>query len=239
MSTPESRLPAISSFAASATAMIWANGAPTRMTGADMRSVSTADLEAGFCRRKGKPIPQHSTFPVTYDDAELTYRQRGRRMPADRPITCQALPSGSAAKRVPAFDLTRNNSVCLPSLRASAICVRTSVGLATRFAAHAILLRRVCIQTEFDVARVSISIVAAARASASGWNILADDRVDGSAPCHCIDCRPHQGRRGGAKRAADLLDVDDVGPVLDGDLRPFTLVTLASIKVINKLPEEG
>jgi hypothetical protein len=32
----------------------------------------TADLEAAFCRSKGKPIPQHSTFPVTYDDAELT-----------------------------------------------------------------------------------------------------------------------------------------------------------------------
>jgi hypothetical protein len=49
-------------------------------------------------------------------------------MPADRPITCQALPSGSATKRVPAFDFTRNNSVCLPSLRASAICLRTSDG---------------------------------------------------------------------------------------------------------------
>lgn len=32
----------------------------------------TAALEDAFCRRKGKPIPQHSTFPVTYDDAELT-----------------------------------------------------------------------------------------------------------------------------------------------------------------------
>ena len=58
-------------------------------------------------------------------------RQRGRRMPADRPITCQALPSGSATKRVPPFDFTRNNNVRLPSLRASAICVRTSAGLET------------------------------------------------------------------------------------------------------------
>ena len=58
-------------------------------------------------------------------------RQRGRRMPADRPITSQALPSGSATKRVPPFDFTRNNSVRLPSLRASAICVRTSAGLET------------------------------------------------------------------------------------------------------------
>jgi hypothetical protein len=32
----------------------------------------TAALEGAFCRRKGKPIPQHSTFPMTYDDAELT-----------------------------------------------------------------------------------------------------------------------------------------------------------------------
>jgi hypothetical protein len=52
MSTLESRLPAISSFAASAaTAMIWANGAPTRTTGAG------TDLDPGheglqyFCRR--------------------------------------------------------------------------------------------------------------------------------------------------------------------------------------------
>ena len=41
------------------------------------------------------------------------------------PHSCQALPSGSATKRVPASDFTRNNSVCLPSLRASAIaCAR-------------------------------------------------------------------------------------------------------------------
>ncbi len=32
----------------------------------------TALLEDVFCRKKGKPIPQHSTFPVTYDDQELT-----------------------------------------------------------------------------------------------------------------------------------------------------------------------
>jgi hypothetical protein len=32
----------------------------------------TVALEDACCRRKGKPIPQHSTFPVTYDDAELT-----------------------------------------------------------------------------------------------------------------------------------------------------------------------
>ena len=38
----------------------------------------------------------------------------GATVPADRPITCQALPSGSATKRVPSFDFTRNNSVCLP-----------------------------------------------------------------------------------------------------------------------------
>jgi hypothetical protein len=31
-----------------------------------------AALEDAFCRRNGKPIPQHSTFRVTYDDAELT-----------------------------------------------------------------------------------------------------------------------------------------------------------------------
>ncbi|MFZ3351214.1 MAG: DUF2971 domain-containing protein [Xanthobacteraceae bacterium] len=32
----------------------------------------TSSLEDCFCRRNGKPIPQHSTFPVTYDDGELT-----------------------------------------------------------------------------------------------------------------------------------------------------------------------
>jgi hypothetical protein len=32
----------------------------------------TAPLEDVFCRKKGKPIPQHHTFPITYDDAELT-----------------------------------------------------------------------------------------------------------------------------------------------------------------------
>jgi hypothetical protein len=31
----------------------------------------TALLEDVFCREKGRPIPQHSTFPVTYDDNEL------------------------------------------------------------------------------------------------------------------------------------------------------------------------
>jgi hypothetical protein len=55
----------------------------------------------------------------------------GATVPADRPFTCQALPSGSATKRVPSFDFTRNNSVCLPSSRASEICLRTSAGLET------------------------------------------------------------------------------------------------------------
>lgn len=32
----------------------------------------TALLEDAFCRKKGKPVPQHSTFRITYDDAELT-----------------------------------------------------------------------------------------------------------------------------------------------------------------------
>jgi Protein of unknown function (DUF2971) len=36
-----------------------------------------AALEDVFCRRKGRPIPQHSTFPVTYDDAKLTRIQTG------------------------------------------------------------------------------------------------------------------------------------------------------------------
>jgi hypothetical protein len=31
-----------------------------------------APLEDVFCRKKGKPIRQHHTFPITYDDAELT-----------------------------------------------------------------------------------------------------------------------------------------------------------------------
>jgi hypothetical protein len=86
-------------------------------------------------------------------------RQRGRRMPADRPITPEperaeharssdlcggrglaktasisvrhVLPSGSATKRVPSPDFTRNNKACLPDLRASASCLRTSAGLDT------------------------------------------------------------------------------------------------------------
>jgi len=32
----------------------------------------TATLEDGFCRRKGKPIPQHATFHLTYSDRKLT-----------------------------------------------------------------------------------------------------------------------------------------------------------------------
>src|SRR5208282_3804209 len=57
-------------------------------------------------------------------------RQRGRRMPADRPIT-QALPSGRATNFVPSPDFTRNNTACLPSLRASLRLLRTSEGVAT------------------------------------------------------------------------------------------------------------
>ena len=32
----------------------------------------TSSLEHAFTKRKGKPIRQHSTFPITYDDDELT-----------------------------------------------------------------------------------------------------------------------------------------------------------------------
>jgi hypothetical protein len=85
--------------------------------------------------------------------------------------------------------------------------------------AHAILLRRVCIQTEFDVARASVDDSRRSTCERLRLDLgLADDRADASALCHCIDCRPHQGRRGGAKRAVDVLDVDDFGPVLDGGL---------------------
>jgi len=57
-------------------------------------------------------------------------RQRGRRMPADRPIT-QALPSGKATNLVPWLDFTRNKTARLPSLRASARLLRTSAGVDT------------------------------------------------------------------------------------------------------------
>ena len=57
-------------------------------------------------------------------------RQRGRRMPADRPIT-QALPSGRATNLVPWLDFTRNKTARLPSLRASARLLRTSAGVDT------------------------------------------------------------------------------------------------------------
>src|SRR5580704_5074059 len=57
-------------------------------------------------------------------------RQRGRQMPADRPIT-QALSSGKATNLVPALDFTRNNTVCLPSLRACESVLLTSAGVAT------------------------------------------------------------------------------------------------------------
>ena len=32
----------------------------------------TSSLEDAFTKKKGKPIKQHSTFPITYDDKELT-----------------------------------------------------------------------------------------------------------------------------------------------------------------------
>lgn len=57
-------------------------------------------------------------------------RQRGRRMPADRPIP-QALPSGRATNLVPWLDFTRNKTARLPSLRASARLLRTSAGVDT------------------------------------------------------------------------------------------------------------
>ena len=57
-------------------------------------------------------------------------RQRGRRMPADRPIS-QALPSGKATNLVPWLDFTRNKTARLPSLRASARLLRTSAGVDT------------------------------------------------------------------------------------------------------------
>ena len=102
-------------------------------------------------RRAASPPPPRPTLP-----------QRGRRMPGGRvgirrgralrpvprerppagatdaggrPIRRQALPSGSATKRVPSLDFTRNNSACLPSLRASATCLRTSAGIGDRLAA--------------------------------------------------------------------------------------------------------
>src|SRR5579864_7801233 len=57
-------------------------------------------------------------------------RQRGRRMPADRPTT-QALPSGKATHLVHWLDFTRNNTARLPSLRAAARLLRTSAGVDT------------------------------------------------------------------------------------------------------------
>ena len=57
-------------------------------------------------------------------------RQRGRQMPADRPIS-QALPSGRATNFVSAPDFTRNNTVCFPSLRASERPLLTSAGVET------------------------------------------------------------------------------------------------------------
>jgi hypothetical protein len=35
----------------------------------------TAALEEAFCRKNGKPIPQHSTFHLTYDDRQLSTLQ--------------------------------------------------------------------------------------------------------------------------------------------------------------------
>jgi len=78
--------------------------------------------------------------------------------------------------------------------KCDSIRLTRSVQLAQR--AHAILLRRVCIQTEFNAARASVDIVAAASVRAP----------------------PAGPGRGGAKRAVDVLDVDDFGSVLDGGL---------------------
>jgi hypothetical protein len=101
--------------------------------------------------------------------------------------------------------------------KCNSIRLTRRVQLAQR--AHAILLRRVCIQTEFDVARASVDDSRRCACERLRLDLgLADDRADASAMCYCIDCRPHQGRRGGAKRAVDVLDVDDFGPVLDGGL---------------------
>ena len=55
-------------------------------------------------------------------------RQRGRQMPADRPIA-QALPIGRATNFMSPPDCTRNNTVCFPSLRASARPLLTSSGV--------------------------------------------------------------------------------------------------------------
>jgi hypothetical protein len=63
-------------------------------------------------------------------------------MLADRPTTCQALPSGSAMKRAPALDFSRNNSVCLPSLRASTIACERPQLAATLFGSIAVTTTR-------------------------------------------------------------------------------------------------
>ena len=89
------------------------------------RARETGELE----RRLPKPPPWRDLIEAVAGRVG-SWLGQFRRMPADRPY-CQALPSGSATKRVPPFDFTRNNSVRLPSLRASAICVRTSAGLET------------------------------------------------------------------------------------------------------------
>jgi hypothetical protein len=43
----------------------------------------------------------------------------------------QALPRGNATNFVPSLDFTLRSTVCLPSLRASLRCLRTSAGFAT------------------------------------------------------------------------------------------------------------
>ena len=71
--------PATSSSAASApTGTILDNGEPMPKTAKDLPWVSkTSALEHAFTKSKGKPIEQHSSFHVTYDDTELTRIQAG------------------------------------------------------------------------------------------------------------------------------------------------------------------
>ena len=89
-------------------------------------ATNLAELQKNGVARTCSPPPSTDSTPAETTDAGSGLGNGG-----DRPITCQALPSGSATKRVPSFDFTRNNSVCLPSLRASEICLRTSAGLET------------------------------------------------------------------------------------------------------------
>jgi len=119
----------------------------TRTRGGDRprrRTIAISQNSEGVASSARHPLyPLHPGGGDVCREAELVFggdgpygpspgyaRQRGRRMPADRPIT-QALPSGRATNLVPWPDFTRNKTARLPSLRASARLLRTSAGVDT------------------------------------------------------------------------------------------------------------